>query len=229
MQVTELITRAWYQSGIVAREFETVSDAETADGLMLLNRLINRSAIEPELISYQGHLEVTCVPDQEEYFVKGLVSVREMTFNDGEIRFPMARYTTKRYFSTGRVDNISSLPFHFYFERFLNGGKIYLYFLPDRNYTLNITGKVVLTELSISDNLDAYDAWFHDYLIFLLARECCLWRKRPVPLEVNTEIERYKMLIKNVSPADLSINKSNMFKNNTMDWAEYNLGRGWEP
>tara|TARA_R110002012_G_C11660173_1_gene612147 strand:+ start:864 stop:1553 length:690 start_codon:yes stop_codon:yes gene_type:complete len=229
MQVTELITRAWYQSGIVAREFETVSDAETADGLMLLNRLINRSAIEPNLISYQGHLEVSCVPGQEEYSVPGLVDLREMTFNDGEIRFQMKRDTTKRYFGSGRVDNISTLPFHFYFERELNGGKIYLYFLPDKPYLLNITGKVSLTALLISDNLNAYDGWFHDYLTYLLARECCLWRKRPVPVQVNVEIDRYSNLIQSISPADLTINSSPMFKGDSMNYADYNFGRGWRP
>lgn len=229
MQVTELITEGWYTSGIVSRQFETVSDAETTDGLKLLNKIMNRSAIDPQLQSYQSYTEVSCVPGQETYDVPGLIDLREMTFNDGDVRFSMIEDTAHEYFGLGRVDNIQSLPFHYYAERTLGGTLIYLYFIPDKAYTLKILGKYALTPFVISDNLDDYDAWFIDYLTYLLAREICLWRKVTPPPAVISQISRYKKLIKDVSPADLTIRKSWLFRNNDINWAQYNLGRGWYP
>jgi len=106
-----LITRAWYLSGIVARNLETVSGDQITDGLFLLNVLLDFKASDIRLIPYFTRYAGTFVIGQEKYNIPGLFHIETMTFNLGDVRYPMQSMTRDNYFGLGRVNNINSLPF----------------------------------------------------------------------------------------------------------------------
>ena len=61
---SELVSRSWNLSGIVAREFETVSGQEGSDGLYLLNEVLAEKSYDLKLIPYWGRIEFNLVPKQ---------------------------------------------------------------------------------------------------------------------------------------------------------------------
>lgn len=148
-----LITRSWYLSGIIARNLQVASGDQITDGLMLLNSLLDFKQIQTDLIPYWTYIELPLVANQEFYFLPNVASVESMTFNIGPVRYPMDSTTRRRYFGTSRVDNISTLPFNWNYNRGEGGGTLSLYFLPASNYPVKLMVKIFLTDVQLATDL----------------------------------------------------------------------------
>ena len=153
--VINLITNAYYASGIVSREFQTVSGSQMGAGLQFLNDVIADKAIEKDMIPYFTKYEFFAVAGQEEYFIPNLESIETMVFFINNVRYQMRPLTRKVYFGSSRADDINSLPFNWHVERCLGGAKIFMYFKPQTNYPIQVWGTFRLTDVSINQNLSA--------------------------------------------------------------------------
>ena len=63
--VTNLITDAFYISGIVSREFETVSGPQGQVGLHVLNKILSDKTIEKDMIPYYTKYEFNAIAGQD--------------------------------------------------------------------------------------------------------------------------------------------------------------------
>jgi hypothetical protein len=230
MNTLELITKAYYLSGILARDFETISDTQTADGLDLLNDILAEKSMSTALIPYYTHATFNAVPGQEVYTIPNLMDIRQLTFNINDVRFPMVRDTQKRYFGEGRVDNLENLPFHYYAERQLGAMLIYLYFLPNEAYEMKITGKYSLQQLDLFDDLDTIlDRFYTSYLKYHLAKRICDFYGQTFPEQLIPTYKGLEAQLDKMVGIDLSITRDSMFRRNYFGYGEANLGRGWTP
>ncbi len=228
-----LITRSWYLSGIVARNLQSVAGDQIKDGLMLLNALLSWKSVETDLIPYWTYkTNYTAVAGQETLFIPNCLSVESVTFLLDSVRYSMD-YTTRRcYFGSGRVDDISSLPFNWTYNRELGGGTLYLYFIPDQNYPLQIMGKFGLTNVTDLDvDLETiYDSSYIEYLRYSLARYMCSEYGilfNPESAQILKSMTRTLMY---VSPPDLSMSKASILTQGCgINYADVSLGRGWRP
>lgn len=148
-----LITRSWYLSGIVARNLQTVTGDQITDGLMLLNALLDFKQIETDLIPYWTYIEMPLVSGQEFYYLPNVAAIESATFNIGVVRYPMESRNRTNYFGSSRVDNISSLPFNWNYNRGEGGGTIGMYFLPQSNYPLKLMVKFFLNDVTLQQDL----------------------------------------------------------------------------
>jgi hypothetical protein len=226
---SQLISRSWNLSGIVAREFETVSGQEGSDGLYLLNELLAAKSYDLKLIPYWGRIEFNLVQGQERYYIPNLFQVETFTFNIGEVRFPTFNAGRKQYFGDGRVDNIQSLPFEWHLERELDGCYFYVYYLPMQQFTAKITGKFALTNVELQTNLSKlYDLFYISYLRYGLAEYMSLEYDidfAPNKLKMKQQMEQ-KLLY--VSPPDFQMKKlSFMNTNSPFNWAHVNISPAW--
>lgn len=229
MNTRELITEAWYTSGIVSRDLDNVSGSQAIDGLRHLNGLLSEKSMSTRYIPYYGHTQQTLTPGQEVYTFTNLVAVDTITFNIGSLRYALRRTTRRPYFGEGRVDNIDSLPYQYYFEREKDGGKIYLYFRPSEAFELKITGKFSLTQVAIDDDLDLIlDRFYQSYLIYQLAKRLCAFYNLPfLHGSILKEIEEQ---IVDITPNDYSITKiSTLKKTPALNWADVNFPSGFRP
>lgn len=226
-----LISRAWYLSGIVARRLQSVTGDQATDGLFLLNALLDWKSIQIDLIPYWTYYEFPAVIGQEQYFIPNLYAVETLTFNIGDVRYSTEFLTRSKYFGSGRVDNIDSLPFNWYFNRSLGGGSIYLYFKPQGQYPIKLMGKFGLQNVDLdTDLLAIYDPSYLEYLRYALAQYMCSEYgilMNPESLKILKAIERQLM---DVSPPDLSIRKSSILtKGSGINFGDVNIGKGWRP
>lgn len=150
----ELITRSWYLSGIIARNLQTPTGDQITDGLFLLNSLLDFKSIETDLIPYWTYIELPLVAGQENYFLPNVVAVESATFNVNVVRYPMESISRRNYYGSSRVDNISTLPFNYNFNRAHNGGNLSMYFLPDSDYLLKLMVKIAFTDVSLNTDLN---------------------------------------------------------------------------
>lgn len=192
-----LINEAWYWSGLVGPDFESVSGNKTTQGLYLLNFILTSlSQDDARQIPYYDHFTIPAIAGQEKYFIPNLVDLEVLTFNlaDGSspVRFELERYSRYRYLAINRVENIQTLPYCYYTERVNGGMDVYLYFVPNTDYPLNFTGKLSIDPTNTSADLTLIlEQAFLDYLTIYLARYMRIYYKRdPLP---SLEMEFKKM------------------------------------
>jgi hypothetical protein len=229
--VTELITRAFYLSQVVSRELETVHGQQLEDGLTWLNALLSLVSAKTKLIPYYQEYDFPAVAGQEKYFVPNLVQPELLTFNIGPVRYSTAYQSRKPYFGSGRVDNITSLPFNWHFERLLGGSNIYLYFVPDTNYPIKIWGRFGFTDVTLNQDLElTYDEYYIDYLRYRLAVRICSEYGIQINPQAYEEMLELEEAMKDVSPPDLTLTKiSTLHVEPGINWGDINIGRGWRP
>lgn len=148
-----LITRSWYLSGIVARNLQVPTGDQITDGLMLLNSLLDFKQVETDLIPYWTYIEFPLVGGQEYYFLPNVCDIESSTFNIGTVRYPMDMTSRRTYFGTSRVDNITTLPFNWNFNRGEGGGTLAMYFLPQANYPFKMMAKMFLNDVNLTTDL----------------------------------------------------------------------------
>lgn len=228
--VTELITNAFYVSGIVSRDFQVVSGAQINDGLELLNEVLTDKFAEKGMIPYYRKYDFNAVAGQEVYFIPDLIEIETLTFFINSVRYAMRKNFRIAYFGNARAQNIESLPFNWHFERQLGGGNIYLYFLPDKNYPLQVWGQFGLAQAALNDDLSlSYDQFYISYLKYALANRLCIDFNYDVPPGAKEQLLKYELMIsKRVGPMDLHMGKiSTIGRTHTLNYAQANLGKGW--
>lgn len=230
MNARELITRAYYLSGVVARELETVSGPQISDGLMLLNGLLSEKSGTGKYLPYYTHTQIPSETGEQLYEVDNLVILDELTFNIGPVRYEMKRDTRYRFWGTAKIDNIEALPFHYYSERVLNKMKIYVYFKPENEVDyFTATGRYALTNVSLDDDMsDMLDGFYLLYLQFLLAEYICLWNSLTFAPEKKARLAELDSKCVDVNQIDFTVRKISTFqKRPAMSYAQVNIGHGW--
>jgi len=226
-----LIDNAYYTSGVVSRRLEIVTGDQLSDGLVLLNELLDIKAMHTALIPYWTYSTFNTVIGQEEYFIDDLLEIEYLTFNIGDVRYSMLDKTRRQYFASGRVDNVTSLPFDWRLEREKGGSRIYMYFLPAAEYVVKYHGKFGLTDVNYDTDLSAvYDGFYISYLRYALAAFIADENDIEMPQGKKDRLRALEKQLISVSPPDLSMQKmSTLRKRRGLNWADVNIGLGWRP
>jgi hypothetical protein len=230
--VNNLISDAYYTSGIVSREFQEVQGSQSQDGLNLLNEILSDKVVEEDMIPYwtTGY-EFTAVIGQEKYFIPNLISAETLVFFINTIRYNMARQQQDQYFGSARANNINSLPFTYYEQRVLGGSNIFLYYFPNQAYTMQLTGFFRLSAVTINQDLDlTLDQFYISYLKYRLCDKLCTAFNYTLPPGPAKELLRYEeMITKRSAPMDLRINNISVLGNERemVNYSQANLGHGW--
>jgi hypothetical protein len=244
-----LITRSWYLSGILARNLQTITGDQLTDGLMLLNALLDFKQIEVDLVPYWTYIELPLVIGQEFYFLPYVSQVESSTFNIGVVRYPMDYVTRRNYYGSARVDNISSLPFSYNYNRALGGGNLAMYFMPESTYTLKLMAKLFLTDVGLGTDLtnitetglpytfvnsanQGYDTSYIEYLRYALAQYMASEYGIMFNPESAAILKKYERKLMYISPPDLSMIKTTILASNSQvgfNYGDVSIGRGWRP
>lgn len=227
---SQLVTNAWYLSGIVARNLQQVDGDQVSDGLQLLNNLLAFKGTDIRLIPYFQSFDVTLNNGQEIYFIDNLVDIETMYFLLNNVRFPMTPVNRDRYFGSYRVANISSLPTYYHLERAEGGSNVYVYPLPNQNYEASLFGKFALTNVTAFQDLSlVYDGFYIEYLRYALASMMCDEYDIEFPAYKAQRLKSYEKKLMDVSPTDLTIQKiSTLQKDTGINWGYINFP-GWTP
>lgn len=231
--VTKLITNSYYLSGILARNLQTITGDQLADGLDLLNAWIDIKTANVRLIPYFTQFDFNAVVGQEKYFIPNLLQIETFVFFIGPVRYSTQRQKRQVYFGRGRVENIESLPFSWHPERVFNGMNLYIYFLPNINYPLTIWGKFSLPDFALNqDLLLTLDRYYIEYLRYGLAEQICAEFNVPLQPQAYQRLKEIEKIVTDISPVDLEMQKMSYLHGNDAYgymYADANLGRGWRP
>ncbi len=226
----QLITNAYYESGIVSRGFETVSGQQANDGLQFLNELIQDKTVENGLIPYYTQYDFAAVTGQERYFIPDLIEIDTFVFYIDTVRYQTENRARREYFGSSRADNIQSLPGSWHMERCFQGANLYIYFKPNTTYPLTLWGQFRLQNVVINQDLSlTLDQFYITYLKFDLAARLCAEYNYSIPPAVAKQLAKYEDNIsKKSGPMDLRLIKlSSLQRRGGINYGQVNLGHGW--
>lgn len=229
---TELITRAYYLSGMVARDGETVSGSQLNDGLSLLNDVLALKNANNRLIPYFTTYDLVATIGQEQYFIPNLIYPESVTFVLNEVvRIPLNIDSRKEYFGTVRVNDIVTLPFECNINRTKGGATFSIYPLPSDNYPIAINGKFgLLSDVTYAtDLLLTYDRLYIAYLRYALAEFICTENTISLPPQTDQQLTILEQSVRDLSPIDTTISKLSTLTrfNQIGGWGYVNLSGGW--
>ncbi len=149
----QLITGAYYAAGVVSREFETVNNTQLSDGLQWLNDILTEKRVDDGMIPYETTYTFASQIGVKTYFIPNLIQIDTLVFFLDNVRYAMVYTKRNQFFGAPRVENITSLPFQWYFERKVGGGNLHIYFGPDRNYPMEVHGIFGLESVTANQDL----------------------------------------------------------------------------
>lgn len=229
---SNLIADAYYTSGIVSREYETVTGSQTTDGLRLLNEVISDRTIDEGTIPYTDKYTIPAVAGQSEYFIADMIDLDIFVFYIQSIRYQTRNQQRQEFFGSFRATGIQSLPWNWHFERQFGGGKLYLYFTPDVAYPLEMWGSFRLTSVTLFQDLSlTLDQFYTNFLQYLLVERLCQFFSYNVPANVAMQLQKYyKWIANNTNIMDLRQQKlSSLSSGAAINYAIVNLSGGWLP
>jgi hypothetical protein len=226
---TELITSAYYASSIVAKDLETVSGSQLAEGLRWLNSLLSFKSVDLRLLPYFTQYDFTMVAQQKDYVIPNLISAETVTFFVDSVRYSTRQNTRKEFWGSAQAMNTYSLPYNWNIQRQKGGALLSFYFPPEAAYPCQIWGKFALDSTTLDEDLsDVYDDWYIDYLKFSLAQYICNEYAVTLPPQIYERIKEYNEMLINVSPRDFSMTKiSSLQKDTAINYGDVNVGKGW--
>ena len=231
----QLITNSFFLSQVISKQLQTLSGEQANDGLQLLQDLINFKSTDLRLIPYFTEYNSTFIQGQEMYFIPNLLAIDTFTFTIGgndAVRYSMSETTRFRYFEQYRINNVQSLPYQYRVERQLGGANVYVYFVPDQAYPIQIWGKFALPAItSLTQNLQlTYDNFYIEFLRYALAEYICSLYSATLPDLTAAKLKELTKKLMEVSPSDLSVNRRSYFSGYPgIDWAQINIGKGYTP
>ena len=111
--VAQLVNTSYYLAGIVSRQFESVEGQQLQEGVDVLNDILADMTVDDGMIPYMTNSTFTGVVGQEAYPITDLISVDTLVFYLDNVRYEMIPLSRDKYFGTGRVENINSLPYNY--------------------------------------------------------------------------------------------------------------------
>ena len=227
-----LVANAYYIANIVSREFETPTGQQASDGLNTLNDIIADKTINNSMIPYTDKYEFNAVPGQEAYPIPGLIYADTFTFFIDSVRYQTRNQQRQDFFGSFRAMNIQSLPFNWHAERNLGGSTIYVYFLPDAAFPMEIWGEFALAQVTEFQDLETtLDRFYINYLKYELAVRLCKEYGYVVPPAVAEQLnEYYRWINATTNTVDLKMQKVSTLSGGTaINYAIVNLSGGWVP
>lgn len=231
--VTELITKAFYLSGVSSREFQTVSGDQLGEGLGLLNDVLADKTVENNLIPYYKSANFVTVPGQQGYVIADLIEVDTLTFIKSTVRYSCIKVNRDKYFGSNRAMDITSLPITFHCEREFGGAQIYLYFNPDEAYTMELWGQFRLDSVVNNQDLSlTIDRFYINFLKYQVAERICHEYNYAIPVGVSEQLTKYNYFISKKSGLlDLTQQTITTLGDKPfgMNYGIANLSGGWIP
>lgn len=227
---TQLVTRSWYLSGVVARDFETVTGDQLNDGLDMLNAFIAIKTADQRLIPYYTEYSFSAVVGQEKYFIPDLILAETLAFDLNQVRYPMLLVQRHEYFGSSRANNVLSLPYQYYIERAFEGSNLYMYFFPDQTYQFKIHGKFSLANVTLGQDLSlTLDQYYLEYLRYGLAQYMCQEYNIVFQQQNNEYLMQLEKILFDISPIDFTVQKKSMLQRQQGPdiYGQVNIGKGW--
>lgn len=198
----QIVDSGWYLSGIVARDYEVVSGSQSADGLEILNDILSEMAVTGKYQPYYTQITQNVTKGSASFFVTNLIDCDSVTFKIQSVTYTMNRRNVTQYFNKSFVNSVESLPYEYYFQREVGGGRIFIYYSPSDDYDFRVSGRFSINIVESTTDLSSqFDQIYLTYLKYACAVRMCQFDNVTPPKTVQQELFRIRKMITKMSPS----------------------------
>ncbi len=230
--VLQLITNAYFESGLISANFQTPNAAQITRGLDYFNQVLGKTRIQGGMLPYYKSYDFTLSSGVEKTFIPNLVECETLVYYLGQVRMPIYPMSRRKYFGTIKPVNATSVPSYFNLERTKGGSNIFVTFTPQQEYAATLWGLFCLEDATLTTDLsEIYDQYYIDYLRYDLGVTLCAAFNQPVPEGLFAQYSQYRKSILNRSgPLDLTNTSiSSVSKSPVLNWSQLDIGGGYFP
>lgn len=204
--VIEVINEAFFKAQIYGQDYETLDPCELKKGLTNLQYVIAEKNSDDSTNPYYQTIEFSIAAGTPSIFIDNLIGVSTITFLlNSTLRYPVTMKSRKEFEGSFRAENIQTIPYTGFMERGVGGATIYFYPFPQQAYTFKLVGKFGLEQVTdyYTDMLLAYDLFYVEYLVFLLAARLRTDYGYEELASITKEIQKKEQIMANaIGPPD---------------------------
>lgn len=227
-----LATGAFFLSGVLGRDFQTPTGPQIDIAVDLANDIIADKVVDKGMIPYYSKIEFNAIGAQPDYYFPNLIDVSTCVFFINTVRYAMTKINRNSFRGDPRAENIQSLPFNYLFERQLGGGKLSVYFQPDKSFPMEMWGLFRMAQITLGQDLEqTLDRFYINYLKYKTAERICFEWNYAVPEGLAKQLRMYELSIdKSSAKMDITMNKISALSPYTrgVNYGLVNLGP-WQP
>jgi hypothetical protein len=238
MKVSELINDSYRFGNIIAEEGQDLTAVQLADGVRLLNYVINKINIDGDEIALNANESLSLTAGVDTLLLPDYIKVTKMQYNLGNVFLDVHLQSFEDFYNGARVAGVSSIPYSGYQRRTPEGVEVKLYFIPDADYELRIVGGLKkIKTLAADDEIDTETNFYFELLTWELANYLRRRNQLPRDMEIISEIREIKDKLKRIKPNRTNVVLSNVGKIGSTSAlthamqvaAEANTLGGWRP
>lgn len=226
--VLQLITMAYYEAGINARDLQTAGGSQFSDGLQYFNEVLASTFIDEGIVPFYKSIELTLEDGVETQFVPNLIEAETLTFFQDGVRYSVGQTSRREYWGTPKATNVQTLPGIFRVDRTTGGSNVSVTYTADKDYPAELWGLFALEEAVLNDDLySIYDKYYVTYLRLYTAIFLCMSYNQEVPSGVQKLFTKYDHLIRKRS-AQIDLKNdiiSVVSRGNSINYAQVNIGK----
>lgn len=229
---SQLLVKALRTTGLAPADIGNQPTSRMmVDALDLLNEILSQINSDGALLPYTTTTFIDLTAGQQTYQIPNLIQWQAIAYYLQDIRYTLYYSARTDYYSSNRADNILSLPYQFHVERTLGGSEISMYFFPQEDYPLQITGLFGFNSVNMGQDIsNLFDTYYLKYLRLQLADSICNYYNVPLPANSARELMVIKKQIKRLNNPDLSAQVVPLMGGaNFPSYAQANFRNGFQP
>lgn len=179
-RTTNQIIEGAYKIIGIFTEDSSIGGKRITEGLYYLNALLDELEGSPEEIAYYDNLIFNLVAGQRTYSISRdlgadvtankITEFKSVSLLSGEINYPV-KILDEQYLNGSYYQNTTrALPQYCYTNNSVSASEITFFTIPDKIYECRVTGKFVLSNLNLSENISNVPGYYHLFLEYSLAR-----------------------------------------------------------
>jgi len=227
MQVRLLIQQAYRDAQIIAEEGENASATQLNSGLRLFNRRVRKISIdgwEIPLITEETTTLPAGVTDLE---LSGWSKLLKAQYLQGEVKLPITLLDYNTFLDNAVITNSTGIPYTGYQKRTPSGITLKVFFNPNEDYTIFLSGYKSLAEATLETDLSDVEGFLQDYLSYQLSYDLQVDNQLQPSPTILLEIKQYEAKLQRLKVIRVDRIPKNVGSGGDSSIAAISLGRGW--
>jgi hypothetical protein len=231
----DVVSRALYISGIVARDFEIPTASQINDGIIEINNVLSQQNSNMGLNPYYDTYNFNTSIGVESYFIPNLIQPETITYELNSLRYSLTWLNRDKYFGSGRINNLETLPALWFSEPTFGGATLYVYPLPNVAYAFQMHAKFRMQFVTQFQDLSlTLDQNLIDYLTFRVAQRLCAIQGFVCPDNVKQLLNEAESYIRSlIAPPDYAMRRKStlarQYRGGVPNPALSQMFTGWYP
>jgi len=223
-----LIQQSYRFGQILAEEGEDASSTQLSQGLILFNQILNKISIDGFEIPLITEETTNLISGQEDLDLPGWIKLLKVQYLQGTVKLPIELLDFNSYLSQSVITQSSGIPTIGYQKRTQTGITLKVFFKPNSDYPLYLTGYKTLINATLETDLaGSIEGFMQDYFLYQLANDLRDYYQMDSLKILLDKLDVYERKFRNLKFIRTDIRNINIGGDQPDSLAAINMGGGY--